>query len=439
MKDENFLATIILIFLILALPLAVFLVRKQWIVKKAAELPSPIIFSLTEGEFAVNETFTVNLLLNTKEQPIEGLDLVVDAHNLEMEVEPASLPEGLTWQKEPEVFKGTLKMSILTQSGQSFSNNELEPLVNLNLRGRVYCQTAGLTVDKNFSVVAANGQNILGELLEPSFTLQTPAGITNPEFTSPAETEAVSNQEFFYTATATNPNNGALEFAFYHLPDFLTANGSILSGTPTEAGEYQIDIEVIDGQGGSACAVLDLTVSDSTPTPTPTPTPASPTATPTIPSGKTLNIKFQFQGKKENQNNHPSTIWVKETGLKKTFTGNSDGTYSFDIKGELANRETPYEILLKGYQNLAVKRTIAIHDGPNPTQGYLDFSQLFCGDIAPVNNTDNMVNSLDWGYMADEWNIEKSKESVADINDDFRVNSLDYSLLISRFGLRGEE
>jgi len=215
------------------------------------------------------------------------------------------------------------------------------------------------------------------------------------------------------------------------LPDFLVASGPNLSGKPEKIGNYLIDMEVTDGKGGSACATLNLTVLGVTPTPSPTPT--SP------PSGKSLNIKFQFQGKTADQNDHPLTIWAKGTGFKKVFLGHKDGTYSLPIEGELENRETPYEILLKGYQNLTVKRAIPIHNGPNPAQGYLDFGELPCGDIAPVANPDNMVNSLDWGYMVDEWNLEKDQESIADINDDHRVNSLDYSLLISRFGLKGEE
>jgi hypothetical protein len=41
--------------------------------------------------------------------------------------------------------------------------------------------------------------------------------------------------------------------------------------------------------------------------------------------------------------------------------------------------------------------------------------------------------------MVDQWNIDQDKESVADINDDSRVNSLDYSLMVSRFGQKGDE
>jgi hypothetical protein len=435
MKKKDILTIVFLVLLILTLPLAVILVKQRWLPKKAAVLHSPIMFTPTAGEFPVGQSFTVSLMLNTENRSVDGLDLVITVHNLEMTVEKRTLPENLVWQKEPEVFRGILKFSILALPGQPFANNVPLPLVNLNLRGRVSCQNATLITDKNLSVVASSGQNILGEPGIPKFTIQTPAGITNPTFTSSATVSAILNQDFTYTATATNPNNGVLDFRFYHLPDFLTASGPNLSGKPDRTGDFTIDMETTDGKGGSACATLNLTVLD--PTPTPTPTPILPT--PTIPAGKSLNIKFQFQGKKENQNNHPLTIWIKETGFKKTFTGNTNGTYSFNIKGELANRERPYEVLLKGYQNLAVKRALAIHDGPNPAQGWLDFGQLPCGDIAPRDNPDDMINSLDWGYMVDQWNIDQDKESVADINDDSRVNSLDYSLMVSRFGQKGDE
>ncbi|MBM3208951.1 hypothetical protein FJZ40_01520 [Candidatus Shapirobacteria bacterium] len=511
MKKSNYLSLIPLIILVLVLPVSVFLVGQKWLIPRAAGLPSPIILTPASGEFPVEATFSAKLSLNTEGVPIEGLDLVIVAHNLDISAQKALLPNTLFYQKEPEVFRGLLKLSILAKPEAPFSNTTPLDLALLTLRGRVSCQNANLAVDKSLSVVASRGQSIIGLPETPKFVIKTPAGITNPAFTSSATASAVLNQDFSYTATATNPNNGVLAFKYYNLPEFLLASGPNLTGKPDRMGTSTIDIEVTDSKGGSACQSLNLSVYDPTPieitniqavanfnqatitwktnreattqieygktaaygssttkdenlvknhavslknleqlttyhfrvkSAAPGASEAvsgnqtfTTTATPT----QSLNIKFQFQGKKANQNNHQLTIWAKGTGFKKQLTGTPDGTLIIPIKGELANRETPYEILLRGYQNLAIKRQIPIHDGPNPPQGYLEFSDLPCGDIAPSGNTDNMVNSLDWGYMATEWNIDKDKGSIADMNDDRRVNSLDYSLLISRFGLKGDE
>jgi hypothetical protein len=511
MKKSNFIPISFLVFLILTLPLSVFLVGQRWLLPRAVGLPSPIIFGPTSGEFPVGATFSAKISLNTEGQPIEGLDLVVVAHNLEISAQKSLLPNNLFYQKEPEIFKGILKLSVLSKPEGSFSNNTPLDLVNLTLRGRVSCQNASLTVDKNLSVVAAGGQNMLGEPVIPKFTIQTPAGIINPAFTSPATAPAVLNQDFLYTATATNPNNGTLAFSFYNLPDFLTANGPNLSGKPDKAGSFTIDAEVIDNKGGSACQALNLTVYDPAPieiseiraiashdtatvswktnreatsqveygktesygkqttkdetlvknhaqtfwgldplttyhfrvksTAPGTADVVSPDLTFTTdpPPQKVLYLKFQFQGKSTSQNNHELTLKVKGKSFAKKFFGNADGTASLSLGPELPNSDVPYELALKGYQNLQIVRKLPILDGRNPRDGFLDFNELPCGDIAPAGNTDNLVNSLDWAHMATEWNIDNDRESIADINDDLRVNSLDYSLMVSRFGQKGDE
>lgn len=511
MKKNDYLSLISLAIVTLVLPLAIFLVGQKWLLPRAAGLPSPIIFTPTAGEFPVEATFSAKISLNTEGKPIEGLDLVIVAHNLEISAQKTLLPKNLFYQKEPEVFKNILKLSILAKPETSFSNTAPLDLVTLNLKGRVSCQNANLAVDKNLSVVASLGQNVMGEPVNPKFTITTPSGITNPAFTSPVTASAVLNQDFSYTAAAANPNNGVLNFSFYNLPDFLTADGANISGKPDKTGNFTIDMEVVDGKGGSACQTLNLTVYDPTPiqifeiraiashdtvtvswktnreatsqveygktaayggqtakdesltknhavtfggldpltayhfrVKSTAPgaaeaVSADQTFTTDPPPAKVLYLKFRFQGKRDNQQNHELTLWVKGKDFKKKFFGNADGTAGIPLGSELPNSDVPYEIALKGYQNLQIVRKLPILDGRNPKESYLDYDELPCGDIAPGGNTDNLVNSLDWAYMATEWNIDADKSSIADINDDSRVNSLDYSLLVSRFGQKGDE
>lgn len=60
-----------------------------------------------------------------------------------------------------------------------------------------------------------------------------------PRITSPSSVEAVIDELFSYTATATDPDGDELDIGFENYPDWMTVAGAVISGTP--------DIQMADG------------------------------------------------------------------------------------------------------------------------------------------------------------------------------------------------
>jgi len=79
-----------------------------------------------------------------------------------------------------------------------------------------------------------------------------------PVITSPAKATATEDEIFTYTATASDVDNPSVDIAISALSDWLAADGSTVSGTPTEgttAGSFTITAD-----DGELTAVLDVTV-----------------------------------------------------------------------------------------------------------------------------------------------------------------------------------
>ncbi len=60
------------------------------------------------------------------------------------------------------------------------------------------------------------------------------------------------------------------------------------------------------------------------------------------------------------------------------------------------------------------------------------------GDIYPISSPDNKVNAFDKGEMSREWSLVADVTRVADLNNDSRVNSVDYSCLQSNYNKSGD-
>ena len=208
----------------------------------------------------MGEEFTVNIALNTENALVDGLDVFVEAVNLEIKnASKVDLPSNLFFIKDPKVVGDRVVFSILANSEDRFENNEAQSLVSLTLSGRAYCADTLLIFNEDFSVVASQGKNILGSPKDASFNIKSPEGMENPEFTSPSSVFAQVDQPFSYTAAASNPNDGTLVYTYSNLPDWLVADGATINGTPIVTGTFTIGVIVEDKKGGSAC--LTLTVS----------------------------------------------------------------------------------------------------------------------------------------------------------------------------------
>jgi hypothetical protein len=92
----------------------------------------------------------------------------------------------------------------------------------------------------------------------------------NPAFTtSIGQLNATVDQLFSQGVSATDPDNDPLNFTLTNTPDWLTlvvANdrrSATITGTPTSAGNFNINVTVDDGRGGSANLAFSIQVQAS--------------------------------------------------------------------------------------------------------------------------------------------------------------------------------
>jgi hypothetical protein len=98
--------------------------------------------------------------------------------------------------------------------------------------------------DTSFTVIASDG--FLGDTL--AVTVHIVPANQAPVITSPAAVSATEDIFFSYTATATDPDGGTPQINFSHYPNWMSVNGSIISGTPTEGrGDTSFTVIASDG------------------------------------------------------------------------------------------------------------------------------------------------------------------------------------------------
>ena len=74
----------------------------------------------------------------------------------------------------------------------------------------------------------------------------------NPVITSAATANAVEDEPFSYTATASDVDGDVVSFTFAGLPAWVSASGATVSGTPSEGdGGFSFKVIARDGEGGS--------------------------------------------------------------------------------------------------------------------------------------------------------------------------------------------
>lgn len=512
MKNKVKITTLIsLLIITLSIPASVRLLLRGYQFPRAEEAESPISFAPSSGTHRVGEAFIVKVNLNTHDRRVDALDLLINGVSLEVTGFQTSLPSSLHYIFGPENLFNKVLTSIVADPVNGFSNTSNQTVLELSVKGLAYCAESRLTLDPQFSIVASQGENIIGTPEDAVFNIEAPPGVLNPEFTSPPEAEAQLDQPFYYRAEATNPNNTYLNFQYSNLPDWLVANGPEISGIPYQIGTFLVGIIVSDNKGGSACMNLTLTVVnqeelaisevraapvtfDSATISWRTNRPATSVVeygkttvydnikvnydldqnhdltlhglTPSttyhyrvksddphsqeiaissdqtfttphrIPEQPILKINLKMEGKRPGDNDHPVTITSRDGTWWTVITPHGDGYYPlpFDSFPFVDNKA---DILLKGYQHLQVRRVVEFPSDTN--EASVDFGLLLTGDIAPRRSPDNYVNTLDYSVLVSEMRPNVSeKESIADLNSDWVVNSIDYSFMVNNFNKEGD-
>lgn len=410
MSNKSLLTLGIFIFLLVTLPLALLLTQVSQELRKAGAEERPrLVISPSSGEITTGEELTLNLLPQNF-APFDALDVAVDLSNLTVKsVTSAPLPEGASFLIKPHLQNNQLRFSLEFP----FDLKPPSPLVTLVVKGVATCAPAKASFNPDFTLLAVKGAKQNLEFADAKFTIKKTGG--DLRLTSSSNLEAVVGVPFSHTLTTSTLNPDELTVVFEGLPDWLTQNTVTLSGTPPEPGEHQFKIFITDIHGSSFCGEIKLKV---------------------YPEGAALvNFTLRFEGKKEARHHFPLSLKVKETNASKSTHTNGLGQGSVVFENLQAGKN--YTFVTKGYQNLSVKRSCNL--GRTQSACSLDFGLLPAGDIAPRETRDDFVNSLDFSLMVSEWNLEEERESIADFNSDFRVNTLDYSILLNNFGKKGED
>jgi hypothetical protein len=133
-----------------------------------------------------------------------------------------------------------------------------------SILGRTNCTAGTWSID----TTADSTKNLTATITDStgntsSFALfgATP-GVPTPVITSPTTVSAIAGMSFAYTITA----GGAAPITFQasNLPDGLTLNGNLISGTPTTAGSYMVHITASNSSGSTSITLVLVVLSSYT-------------------------------------------------------------------------------------------------------------------------------------------------------------------------------
>ncbi|MDO8570131.1 MAG: dockerin type I domain-containing protein [Candidatus Daviesbacteria bacterium] len=133
---------------------------------------------------------------------------------------------------------------------------------------------------------------------------------------------------------------------------------------------------------------------------------------------------------------YENTANAKPIFDKKVLVGN-DGTMGWAPSSALPIVEVgkKYVLIIKGPKGIAIKKEFTAQTGST----ILSDIALPVGDIAPIANPDNTVNSLDYSELKREWNAVTDVTRAGDFNMDNRINSFDYSCMRNSFNITGAQ
>ena len=133
----------------------------------------------------------------------------------------------------------------------------------------------------------------------------------NPEITSTPPTTADIGELYTYDVEATDPDGDTLTFSLTKAPNGMEINAStgLISWTPTEGGNYEVEVQVSDGKGGTDTQPFTILVSATANRP--------PQITSSPVTSATASISYQYDVEATDQDGYPLTFSLTQapTGM----------------------------------------------------------------------------------------------------------------------------
>jgi hypothetical protein len=193
-----------------------------------------------------------------------------------------------------------------------------------------------------------------------------------------------------------------------------TASTAYLDGGLTAGATYSYQVAALDNAGNISARSESVS-----------------TTTPIFSLSVQRKIVLVLEGAPVNRRNVSGTIEFLDPSnslkvFQASFTTDISGQYVIDVPARLPPVVT-FRPVISGYLSKLLPnvdlRIASILDA--------NFPILPAGDF----NTDQFINSLDFSYMNDKWDLT---DTLSDINRDSVVNSLDFAYLSNNWLLTGE-
>jgi hypothetical protein len=242
-----------------------------------------LTLSPASGTYTTGEEFTLQILLNTEGEAVDGVDIRHLNYNpalLEVQDDNTSqsgvqvLPGSLfanTPANTVDTVNGRVSFSQVTSGGSSYSNTTNQVLASIRFRvldtgSATLTLTAapGVTTDTN---VARADTDILTSTQSASFSFTAPQDTSNPSIsiTSPTSASTHSTQTSNITLGGTASDNvGVTSIAWENLTTGASGNGSGTTSWTTPAitlnqGTNNITVTATDAAGNSASDSISVT------------------------------------------------------------------------------------------------------------------------------------------------------------------------------------
>lgn len=468
---------IIMVFLIIAIPIAVLLVKGKFIFRSSAASPTAkILFSRPDlGSVAPEAKFTEDLILdtsaNTKAVTITGVDVTVHFPTQYMQAigfqpnkdtngqpyfDTQLIPPGAGGGIDNNSGVGSIRYAAV-QLGRDSNAQGYIDLGTITFQAKQATDSAMLNLDQN-----SNRTQVVGSGLTEPLTVDRQsqakvaigvASVTSPAISSISCTYAPDGTGTLVSIYGSNLGGHTQQGA-----GNVTANGeqstilSWLSPTPTQTisqapaetpdrnpwiqakvadklkGNIPVTLALDDGttvsNANTHCSIDTTTISFV----------ARPMCRSTDFSEDNVDVKIFDNTLKDYPNGVPNVVKpVDEEKISLDQTGSPTNYTPNLVVG------TNYSLLITAPGSLTKRLDFQPSEGTNFIPDSNTPIALAQGDIAPIGFLDGKINSLDIDELFREWSTTSDVTRFGDFNGDSRVNSLDYECMRENYGKESDK